>query len=219
MFRVGYCSSSSGALTVFAASGLHTHVVTGRSQVWVRTGWAVCRSKHVEPLMNGGIINSVTRLHLVGYFYWVILRWTDPWILKKWNYFYYICDFHRSKKFVAVRIAIRYGLEGLGIESRFWKSIFAPIHTDPKAQPAVYTGGAGFFLTIQCPERGADHESPCSTEFANFSDLHLCLLSVFVQACHKVNFWHLQIYIVLCINTYQIYQKLDDDFYVCTVHF
>jgi hypothetical protein len=27
--------SSSGALTVFAASGLHTHVVTGRSQVWV----------------------------------------------------------------------------------------------------------------------------------------------------------------------------------------
>ena len=33
MFRAGY-RSSSGALTVFAASGLHTHVVTGRSQVW-----------------------------------------------------------------------------------------------------------------------------------------------------------------------------------------
>jgi dolichol kinase len=29
--------SSSGALTVFAASGLHTHVVTGRSQVRVGT--------------------------------------------------------------------------------------------------------------------------------------------------------------------------------------
>jgi hypothetical protein len=27
------------------------------------------RSKHVEPLMNGGIINSVIRLHLVGCFY------------------------------------------------------------------------------------------------------------------------------------------------------
>jgi hypothetical protein len=26
--------SSSGALTVFAVSGLHTYVVTGRSQVW-----------------------------------------------------------------------------------------------------------------------------------------------------------------------------------------
>jgi len=32
MFRAA-CRSSSGALTVFAASGLHKHVVTGRSQV------------------------------------------------------------------------------------------------------------------------------------------------------------------------------------------
>jgi len=37
MFRAAY-RSSSGALIVFAASGLHTHVVTGRSQVWVRSG-------------------------------------------------------------------------------------------------------------------------------------------------------------------------------------
>jgi len=34
MFRVAY-RSSSGAVTVFAASGLHKLVVTGRSQVWV----------------------------------------------------------------------------------------------------------------------------------------------------------------------------------------
>jgi hypothetical protein len=32
MFRAVRCSSS-GALTVFAACGLQTHVVTGRSQV------------------------------------------------------------------------------------------------------------------------------------------------------------------------------------------
>jgi len=32
--------------------------------------WAVCRSKHVQPSINVGIINSITRLHLVGYFYW-----------------------------------------------------------------------------------------------------------------------------------------------------
>jgi len=37
MFRAAY-RSSSGALTVFATSGLHTHVVTGRSQIWVGTG-------------------------------------------------------------------------------------------------------------------------------------------------------------------------------------
>jgi hypothetical protein len=42
---------------------------------------AVCRLEHVEPLMNGGIINSITRLHLVGYLSWVILRCTDSCIL------------------------------------------------------------------------------------------------------------------------------------------
>ena len=36
MFRAAY-RSSSGTLTVFAASGFHTHVVTGCSQVWVGT--------------------------------------------------------------------------------------------------------------------------------------------------------------------------------------
>ena len=35
--------------------------------------WAVCRSKHVEPSINFGIMNSITRLHLAGYFYWFIL--------------------------------------------------------------------------------------------------------------------------------------------------
>ena len=37
MFPAAY-RSSSGALTVFAASGLHTQVVTGCNQVWVGTG-------------------------------------------------------------------------------------------------------------------------------------------------------------------------------------
>jgi len=36
MFRAAY-RSLSGALAVFAVSGLHTHVVTGRSQFWVGT--------------------------------------------------------------------------------------------------------------------------------------------------------------------------------------
>jgi len=40
MFRA-VCRSSSGAPTVLAASGLHTHVVTARSQVWVGTGLVV----------------------------------------------------------------------------------------------------------------------------------------------------------------------------------
>jgi hypothetical protein len=44
MFRAAY-RSSSGDLTVFAASGLHIHVVTGRSQVWVGIDYG--RSPHV----------------------------------------------------------------------------------------------------------------------------------------------------------------------------
>jgi len=55
MFRV-VCRSSSGAPTAFAASGLHTCVVTARSQVckcsWSSWWWATYRSKHVELLMN-----------------------------------------------------------------------------------------------------------------------------------------------------------------------
>jgi hypothetical protein len=113
MFRAAYRSSSE-ALTVFAASGIHTHVVTGRSQVlvgnqtWLRpvttcvckpeaentvkSPWwqVVCRSKLVEPSMNWGIINYITRLHLVGYLHWVILRCTDPWILKMYKYYWEI---------------------------------------------------------------------------------------------------------------------------------
>jgi hypothetical protein len=37
MFQAAY-RSSSGVSTVFSASGLHTYVVIGRSQVWVGTG-------------------------------------------------------------------------------------------------------------------------------------------------------------------------------------
>jgi hypothetical protein len=40
--------------------------------VWSSWWWAVCRSKHAEPSVSFGIINSIIRLHLVGYFYWCI---------------------------------------------------------------------------------------------------------------------------------------------------
>jgi len=49
--------------------------------VWSSWWWTVCLSKHVEPSKKFGIINSITTLHLVVYFYWFILRCTDQWIL------------------------------------------------------------------------------------------------------------------------------------------
>ena len=51
MFRA-VCRSSSGAPTVFAASGLHTHAVTARSQVWVGTGVGTVPVVIVNVLWN-----------------------------------------------------------------------------------------------------------------------------------------------------------------------
>jgi hypothetical protein len=34
--------------------------------VWSSWCWAVCRSRHVDPLKIFGIINSISKLHLVG---------------------------------------------------------------------------------------------------------------------------------------------------------
>jgi len=69
------------------------HVVTGRCQVWVGSAFPLRLdngSKHVEPSANIGIINSITRLHLFGYFYWFILQCMDPSILKEDKYTYLI---------------------------------------------------------------------------------------------------------------------------------
>jgi len=52
MFRAAY-RLSSGALTVFAASGLHTHVVTGRSQVWVGTRCNLVIEFIIPPFIEG----------------------------------------------------------------------------------------------------------------------------------------------------------------------
>jgi len=49
MFRAAY-RSSSGGLTVFAASGLRTHVVTGCSQVWVGTVGTVPTQTWLRPV-------------------------------------------------------------------------------------------------------------------------------------------------------------------------
>jgi len=43
----------------------------------------------------------------------------------------------------SVGIAIRYGLEGLGIESRWEARFSAPVQTGPGAHPTSYTMGTG----------------------------------------------------------------------------
>ena len=49
-----------------------------------------------------------------------------------------------------VGIATGYGLDGLGIESRWAASFSAPVQIGPGAHPASYTMSTGFFLGIKC---------------------------------------------------------------------
>jgi len=44
-----------------------------------------------------------------------------------------------------VGIATRYGLDGLGIESRWGTRFSVPVQTGPRAHPASYTMGIGCF--------------------------------------------------------------------------
>jgi len=50
---------------------------------------------------------------------------------------------------VAVGIATGYGLDGLGIESRWGVRFSAPVQTGPGAHPASCTMGTGSFLGVK----------------------------------------------------------------------
>ena len=60
----------------------------------------------------------------------------------------------------AVYIATRYGLDGPGIESRWWARFSAPVRTGPGAHPSSHTVGTGSFFRINWPGRGVDHPLP-----------------------------------------------------------
>jgi hypothetical protein len=60
---------------------------------------------------------------------------------------------------IAVGIAIRYGLDGPGIKSRWGARNSAPVQTSPGAHPASYKMRTGSFLEVQRPERGFNHQS------------------------------------------------------------
>ena len=61
-------------------------------------------------------------------------------------------------------IATRYGLDGLGIESRWGARSSAPVQTDPGAHPAFYTLGTASLLGVKRPGRGVHHPPPSSAE-------------------------------------------------------
>ena len=63
----------------------------------------------------------------------------------------------------SVGIATCYGLEDLGIESR-WSEIFRTRPDSPWAHPASYTVGTGSFSGVKRLEPGVDHPPPYSAE-------------------------------------------------------
>jgi hypothetical protein len=60
----------------------------------------------------------------------------------------------------SIGIATGYGLDGPGIESRF----FAYVQTGPGSHPASCTMGTGSFPGVKRKGRGADHPPPSSAE-------------------------------------------------------
>ena len=61
-------------------------------------------------------------------------------------------------------IAIRYGLDGPGIESRWGARFSAPLQAVPEAHPSSCTMGTGSSPGLKGPGRGVHHPSPSSTE-------------------------------------------------------
>ena len=79
-------------------------------------------------------------------------------ISKNFNILY--CNAGRD---ISNGIATRYGLAGLGIESRWEKGFSAPVQTGSGAHPACYTRCTSSFMVIQRWGRGLDY-TPSSAE-------------------------------------------------------
>ena len=71
-------------------------------------------------------------------------------------------------------MAIRYGLDGPGIESR-WREYFPhPFQTGPGAHPTSYTMGTESFPGVKRPGRGAEPPPPSSAEVEGSVELYVC---------------------------------------------
>jgi len=73
----------------------------------------------------------------------------------------------------SVGIATRYGLNVLGIESRWGARFSAPVQTGPGAHPASYTMGTESFPGVKRPGRGVDHPPPSNAEVKERVELYL----------------------------------------------
>jgi hypothetical protein len=87
----------------------------------------------------------------------------------------------------SVGIANSYGLDGSGIESRWWARFSASVQTGPGAHPASYTMGTGPFPGVKRPGRGVDHPPPSTVAVKERVQLYLYFKSEPFLACCRVN--------------------------------
>jgi hypothetical protein len=91
------------------------------------------------------------------------------------SYLFTVCIISARSRDNSVGIATRYGLDGLGIESRWWGARFSsPDQTGSEAHPASYTMGTGSFPGVKRPGRGVDHPPLSRAEAKERVELYIC---------------------------------------------
>jgi len=73
----------------------------------------------------------------------------------------------------AVGIAIRYGLDGPWIESRWGVRFFLAVQTGPGVNHISYTMDTGSFSGVKRPGRGVDRPTPSSAEVKEKLELNI----------------------------------------------
>jgi hypothetical protein len=74
---------------------------------------------------------------------------------------------------ISVGTVTPYGMNGLGIESRWGARFSAPLQNDTEAHPASCTLGTGSFPGLRRPWRGVDHPPPSSAEVNERVELYI----------------------------------------------
>jgi len=98
-------------------------------------------AKEVEPSLN---TLTVKQTSLASHIFQVLLILPFPSMLKISGYLYR----HRGPG-SSIGIVTGYGLDGLGIESRWEARFSAPVQTGPGAHPASCTMGTGSFPGVK----------------------------------------------------------------------
>jgi hypothetical protein len=155
--------------------------------------------KHVELT---GTISKQLLLHLVGCLLYYLYQWCT--VKQISNIEFILCILRGLRKTsvgwdIVVDIAIRYEVDGPGIESR-WRWDFQ--HPSKSAMGATQPpGGTGSFRRVKRTVRGVDYPPPSSAEVKDRVELYLCstigpawpvlgwTLSYSCQAMSSVNVW------------------------------